>query len=39
MKAVGEKIRSLETILSETEDAYQLGMVSLPNFLDPTTAI
>lgn len=39
MKAVGEKIRSLEMILSETEDVYQLGMASLPNFLDPTTAI
>lgn len=39
MKAVGEEIRSLEMILSETEDVYQLGMASLPNFLDPTTAI
>ncbi len=39
MKAVGDRIKSIETTLSETDEAYKLGLASLPNFLDPTTAI
>ncbi len=39
MKAVGDRIKNIETTLSETDEAYKLGLASLPNFLDPTTAI
>ena len=39
MKELGEKIKTIETNLSESEEAYKLGLASLPNFLDPSTAI
>ena len=39
MKVVGDRIKNIETTLSETDEAYKLGLASLPNFLDPTTAI
>ncbi len=39
MKEVGDKIKDLEANLTETEEEYKLMLASLPNFLDPTTAI
>lgn len=39
MKSVWDRIKSIETTLSETDETYKLGLASLPNFLDPTTAI
>jgi seryl-tRNA synthetase len=39
MKEVGERIKSIETGLAETEGEYFLALASLPNFLDPTAAI
>ncbi len=39
MKEVSDKIKDFETNLAETEGEYKLMLASLPNFLDPTTAI
>lgn len=39
MKEVGEAIKALEDTLTATESEYNLLLASLPNFLDPTTAI
>lgn len=39
MKYVGEQITAAETKLSETEEAYNGMLYSIPNFLDPTAAI
>ena len=38
-KELKEKIQILESTFSETEEEYKLMLASLPNFLDPTTAI
>jgi seryl-tRNA synthetase len=38
-KSLKEKIQSLETTFTETEEEYKLMLASLPNFLDPTAAI
>jgi len=39
MKSVGEDIAAIEANLAETEEAYSDMLYSIPNFLDPTTAI
>lgn len=39
MKSVGENIATIEASLAETEEAYNDMLYSIPNFLDPTTAI
>jgi seryl-tRNA synthetase len=39
MKQVGDQITALEARLAETTEAYESMLYSMPNFLDPTTAI
>jgi seryl-tRNA synthetase len=39
MKAVGERIATIESNLAFTEETYNGMLYSIPNFLDPTTAI
>lgn len=39
MKSVGDQIATIEASLATTEEAYSAMLYSIPNFLDPTTAI
>ena len=39
MKSVGDEIAAGEAKLAETEEVYTAFLYSMPNFLDPTTAI
>jgi seryl-tRNA synthetase len=39
MKQVGDQITALEARLAETTEVYESMLYSMPNFLDPTTAI
>lgn len=39
MKATNDTIKSLETTLEEGREAYENMLYSIPNFLDPTTAV
>lgn len=39
MKSVGDQIATMEARLAETEEEYDSMLYSIPNFLDPTTAV